>query len=84
MSLDGSNPIIIVLNCEIPCLKPRKKVFVIRRLRRLRSSMSFSSFPFISLFAYFPMILLSNESLLRIFIFALKSPPITIKTFPLM
>ena len=50
----------------------------------LHSSISFSPFSFISLFAYFPMILLSNGSLLRIFVFALKSPPIMIKTFLLM
>ena len=84
MSLDGSNAVIIVLNCEVLCLKPRKKVFVIRRLCRLNSSVSFSPFSFISLFPYFPMIFLSNESLLRIFVFALKLSPIMIKTFLLM
>ena len=56
----------------------------VRRLCRLHSSISFSPFSFISLFAYFPMILLSNGSLLRIFVFALKWPPMMIKTFLLM
>ena len=70
-----------VVWCVCLCLK---KVFVIRRVCRLRRSISFNLFSFISLLVYFPMILLSNGSLLCIFVFALKSPPIMIKTFLLM
>ena len=42
--------------------------FVIQRLCRLHSSTSFSPFSFISILVYFPMILLSNGSLLHNFV----------------